>query len=176
MQRAAIERLLPGVFQRAVSPGSPLSAVLDAMQALHEPDELILSRVSEVFNARRTDERYLTMLAHWLNLSRIFPPRQTGEEPQRLPVPPGCMRELIANAARLSQQRGTTKGLQDFLEIATGLSPFRVEERVRAEDGAIVPYHVRLLAPQAARSFQELIGRIVEQEKPAYVTWELAWV
>src|SRR5688572_33459833 len=128
MQRAAIERLLPDVFQRALSPGSPLGAVLDAMQALHEPDEEILARVSEVFSARRTDERYLTMLAHWLDLGRIFPPRQAGDapldwQPQRLPMPAGCMRELIANAARLSQQRGTMQGLQEFLQIATGVSP-----------------------------------------------------
>jgi phage tail-like protein len=180
MQRAAIERLLPGVFQRALSTGSPLSAVLDAIQALQEPDEQILARLPEVFNARRTDERYLTMLAHWLNLARLFPARESEAlpdwRPQRLPVPAGCMRELVANAARLSQQRGTTQGLQSFLEIATGVSPFRIEERVCAEDGAIVPFHVRLLAPQAARACEELIERIVEQEKPAYVTWELAWV
>jgi phage tail-like protein len=180
MQRAAIERLLPSVFQRALLQQSPLMAVLDVMEDMHAPCERAIAAVADVFNARHTEERYLTMLAHWVNLDRIYPTPGEGSNsldwhPQVAPIAPGRLRELICNAAFLAQWRGTARGLQRFLEIATGVSPYVLQENVRAEDGTVVPYHVRLIAPLAAQVHQELIERIVEQEKPAYVTWELSW-
>jgi phage tail-like protein len=179
MQRAAIERLLPEVFQRAVEPASPLAAVLDVMESQHAPAEEALLGLADVFDPRRTDERFLTMLAHWVDLARLNPQRAGDTDldwrPQSWPIPAGRLRELIANAAELSQQRGTASGLVRFLEIATGTGPYTLEERVPGEDGMPIPYHVRLIAPRAAQPFEELVERIVEQEKPAYVTWELAW-
>lgn len=179
MQRAAIERLLPDVFQRAVEPGSPLAAVLDVMESQHGPAENALRNLPEVFDPRQTDERFLTMLAHWVDIARLIPQR-VGEveldwRPQAWPIPAGRLRELIANAAQLSQQRGTASGLLRFLEIATGAEPYALEERVPGDDGMPIPYHVRLIAPSAAHTLEELIRLIVEEEKPAYVTWELAW-
>jgi hypothetical protein len=46
---------------------------------------------------------------------------------------------------------------------------------VAGKDGLPVPFHVRVVAPEAAKSQRELVERIVALEKPAYVTWELAF-
>ena len=184
MQRAAIEQLLPSVFKRVLSehaPASPLDAVLDVMETMHAPCERAIDSVANVFDARHTEERFLTMLAHWVNLDRIFPKRAAegvpGDwRPQVAPLAPGRLRELIHNAAWLAQWRGTAAGLRRFLEIATGAAPFELQEEVPGEDRQIIPYHVRIVAPKSSQSQQALIVRIVEQEKPAYVTWELGWV
>jgi phage tail-like protein len=179
MHRAAIERLLPAVFQRAVEAKSPLAALLDVMESLHAPSEEALQRLPQVFDPRQTDERFLTMLSHWVDLARITAQRAGGMaldwRPQPSPIGAGRVRELIANAADLSQRRGTASGLLRFLEIATGAGPYELEEHVADEGGMLIPYHVRLVAPRAAEPQQELINLIVEEEKPAYVTWELAW-
>src|SRR5262249_9036543 len=95
--------------------------------------------------------------------------------PRPSPIPPGRLRELVSNAARLSQIRGTALALLQFLEIATGIAPYRLEESVTDRDGAGIAFHVPLIAPQAPRAPEALIHLIVEQEKPAYVTWELAF-
>lgn len=187
MRRAAIERLLPDVFQRALgsegsardTAGSPLAAVLDVMEHQHAPAEDALRRLPDVFDPRLADERFLTMLAHWVDLARLNPQRSGDVDldwrRQSWPIATDRLRELIANAADLSQRRGTASGLLRFLEIATGASPYAIEERVAGEGGVPIPYHVRLVAPRAAQPLTELIARIVEEEKPAYVTWELAF-
>jgi phage tail-like protein len=180
MQRAEIERLLPQVFQRTLRPGSPLQAVLEIIEELQAPAEDVLARLHEYFNPYWTDTRYLTMLAYWVNLEPIFPPRPAAtSEPDWSPrastIPSGRLRELIANAARLSGWRGTAYGLIKFLEIATGERGFRLEETVVGKDGLPLPFHVRIVAPESARAQRELIQRIVELEKPAYVTWELTF-
>lgn len=180
MQRAAIERLLPSVFQRGIHAGSPLAAVLDVMESMHAPSETALTHLDRVFDARSTDERFITMLMHWVNLEWLYATPGVGRmaldwRPRLSPIPPGRLRELISNAARLSQIRGTALALLQFLEIATGIGSYRLEERVTDRDGNVVAFHVRLVAPATARPLEQLIRLIVEQEKPAYVTWELAF-
>jgi phage tail-like protein len=180
MQRAAIERLLPSVFQRGITAGSPLAALLDLMESMHAPSETALAQLDQVFDARRTDERFVTMLVHWVNLEWLYPAQGVGSasldwRPRLCPIPPGRLRELVSNAARLSQIRGTTRALVQFLEIATGAAPFTVEESVPDRYGAVIAFHVRVTAPREAQPQEPLIRLIVEQEKPAYVTWELAW-
>jgi hypothetical protein len=180
MQRAAIERLLPSVFQRGIYPRSPLGAVLDVMESMHAPSETALAQLDRVFDARTTDERFITMLMHWVNLEWLYSTPEVGRaaldwRPRPAPIPPGRLRELVSNAARLSQIRGTSLALLQFLEIATGSGPYRLEETVTDRDGAVIAFHVRLIAPEAARPLETLIRLIVEQEKPAYVTWELAF-
>jgi len=180
MQRAEIERLLPQVFQRTLRLGSPLQAILEVIVDLQAPAEKILARLPEYFNPYWTDERYLTMLAYWVNLDPIFTPRPAAApepdwSPRPLSMPPGRLRELIASAAHLSSWRGTAHGLVRFLEIATGARGFRLEEAVAGKDGLPLPFHVRVVAPESATAQRELIERIVKLEKPAYVTWELVF-
>jgi hypothetical protein len=85
----------------------------------------------------------------------------------------GQLRELIAAAAYLSQWRGTAKGLKLFLETATGMSGFELVENVEDAGGDQPPFHIRILAPPEAQPHVALIERIVDQEKPAYVSYEL---
>jgi phage tail-like protein len=180
MRRAEIERLLPQVFQRTLHSGSPLQAILEVIEDLHAPAEDVLARLPEYFNPYWAEERYLTMLAYWVNLDPIFPPRPAAApepdwSPRASSIPSGRLRELIASAAHLSSWRGTAYGLVRFLEIATGTQGFRLEETVVGKDGLPVPFHVRIVAPESATAQRELIERIVKLEKPAYVTWELVF-
>ena len=47
MRRTEIERLLPAVFQRATTEGTPLLALLDVMESLHAPTERALVSLDE---------------------------------------------------------------------------------------------------------------------------------
>ena len=178
MEANRIQRLLPEVFRRCVRENSPLAAVLDTMETLHAPAEQTLSEVDRYFNTYRTPERFLPLLARWLDLHRITEPRRIdtpGNEwrPPPLFIEPGHLRELIAKAAHFSQWRGTAYGLRLFLETATGRAGFTTDEQVTGPDGKPKLYHIRVLAPPGSESQRALIERIIEQEKPAYVTYEL---
>ncbi len=180
MRASRIERLLPEVFQRCVRAGTPLSALLSAMESLHAPAEHTLSDVDSYFSAYRSPERFLSVLARWLDLDEITEPKHFNLQPDEwAPTPslvePGNLRELIASAAHFSQWRGTAYGLKRFLETAVGHPGFDIEEQVTGHDGLPRPYHVKVLAPKAAERQRALIERIVELEKPAYVTFELAF-
>ena len=176
MKREEIERLLPRVFRRTLRPGSPLLALLEVMEALHEPSEAALRRLDAALDPRRAPDAFVPLLARWLDLDRLFEQRPAGEgPPAAAPVTTGLgrLRELVAAAARLSQWRGTAKGLRDFLEIATGTPGFEIDERVSQADGWPRPFHVRIRAPASTAPHRALIERIIEQEKPAAITFEL---
>ncbi len=164
MKRLEIERLLPGVFQRAAGDGTPIAALLDAMEALHAPSQTALERLDENLDPRRASESFLPLLASWVNLNF---PVSSG---------PGRLRELIAAAAELSRWRGTRKGLLRFLELATGVTGFKLDEHVMDEQGKVRAFHVRVQAPAAIRAHRPMLERIIEREKPAHVTYELAFV
>ncbi|MCH9693178.1 MAG: phage tail protein [Gammaproteobacteria bacterium] len=178
MLRSQIENLLPAVFRRTLRDGQPLAALLQVMEDLHTPSETLFEQLPALVNPYSAPEHYLPMLAHWVNLDGIFPPHPPGDEispwlPRRSPIPAGRLRVLIAAAARLARWRGTTHGLREFLGIATGTTDFQIDENTTDSLGNAVPFHLRIVAPKATRHQQELIERIVQLEKPAYVTWEL---
>jgi hypothetical protein len=184
MKRNEIERLLPNVLRRTIRQDNPLPAILEVMSALHEPSEMLLERVDGVFNPFRTSDAMAPFLARWLDLERIFDEvpgftsaAHSGIPAERSPITTGlsCLRALIASASYLSQWRGTKKGLDHFLEIAVGTEGFTIEEQVIGPDGAPIPFHLRVIAPDAVRSHQALIERIIESEKPAYVTYQLVF-
>jgi hypothetical protein len=85
------------------------------------------------------------------------------------------LRELIANAPLLSKWRGTSYGLQLFLEVATGMRGFEINETVRGTNGLPRPFHIRVLALPEAEVYRVLIERIIRLEKPAHVTYELVF-
>jgi phage tail-like protein len=179
MKHSEIERLLPSVIQRAQPPGSPLAAVLDVMETLHEPVERTLAGLVACFNPRSCDTRFIMMLAHWVNLDRLYASDEVSDQgpdwtPRPAPIALGRLRELIAAAPKLAGLRGTTGGLKSFVEIATGLK-VAIDEAVTTEDGKRTPFHVRIVAPMEGQAHRELITRIVELEKPAYVTYELVF-
>jgi phage tail-like protein len=176
MRRARIEHLLPEILRRTVQRGRPLYALLDVMEAMHAPSERALVRLDSTLDPRRAPDRFVPYLARWVDLEPIFDrvPREYGTTPT-IPITTGLgrLRELIAAAAYLSQWRGTARGLVRFLEIATGASGFEVDEQVEESDGEVRSYHLHIRAPESTEPHRVLIERIIELEKPAYVTYKL---
>jgi len=179
MKRNEIEALLPGVFQRTLYPNSPLFAILEVMEALHAPAEEVLERLPAYFNPYHTSDEFTPYLAQWVDMTRVLSDEPDAFAPGGAPLGfasgLGRLRDLIASAALLSKWRGTKKGLTLFLEVATGVAGFSIQEQPPGKDGQPQPFHIRIQAPDAARVYHSLIERIVEQEKPAYVTYELIY-
>ncbi len=178
MKHQGIEQLLPGIFQRTARMGSPLYALLQVMEALHGPSEAALEDLDTKFNPRRTPDAFVPFLARWVDLERILERAVPGQRSKTnlpsevLSTGLGNLRELVACAARLSKWRGTRYGLIRFLQAATGESGFEVIEN---QDSTGEPrlFHLVFRAPGTLRMHRSLLERIVESEKPAYVTYEL---
>ncbi|MCB9423113.1 MAG: hypothetical protein H6667_25155 [Ardenticatenaceae bacterium] len=161
-QRRELARLLPHVFQRTFGPGeNVLSAYLGAMIALQEPDMTILSSLARYFDPEFADDIYIPFLAQWVNMSDLL------DENNTFPGGMQRLRNLILDVIPLAQWRGTRMGLQMFLETATGLTGFHIAESESQ------PYHVIISCPQEAAPLRTFVDKIVEREKPAYVTHEL---
>lgn len=180
MKHNEIIKLLPVVYQRCINPGTPISALLDVMEGMHAPSEQILENIDSYFNPITAPEPFVRYLAKWVDLGRYLG-EESSEEADisrtfAVSIEPGRLRALIALAAGLSQWRGTAKGLKLFLETATGVNGFRLEEQVNQDKGPSRVFHFRVMAPQAAARFQDLITNIINGEKPAYVTYELEFV
>ena len=181
MKPSEIARLLPGVFQRTIHPGSPLLALLEVMELLQAPAEEILENLDGFFDPYRAPERFVPYLARWVDLESLLADMPEGVSAAPCMATPSFpsglahLRELIAAAAYLSQWRGTEKGLKLFLETATGLEGFRINSQVYDENGSVRPFHILVQAPATASAYRGLIERIIEREKPAYVTYELAF-
>ena len=179
MKRNEIAQLLPAIFQRTLSEGNPLTALLEVMETLHEPSEAVLAQLDGFFDPRRTSDGFVPFLAYWTNLTGLFDDTVKAKDQfafSRATISSGVgrLRELIAGAAYLSQWRGTQKGLLLFLQTATGLGDFKIQENIDLEGNA-KPFHVCVRAPKESAQYKQLIERIVESEKPAYVTYELAF-
>lgn len=159
MKRERIAELLPTVFRRALPHSPPLAAVLGVMEAMHGPSENALAHFGDALNPRTAPDRFVPFLASWTGLDFV----SEGATPIDL----SRLRELIAMSSILAKWRGTATGLILFVEIATGLRGFSVEEPR--------PFHFVLRAPLAALPWQELIERIVATEKPAYVTSDVVY-
>lgn len=178
MKQKAIEFLLPEIFRRTVREGRPLDAILRTMEDLHAPSTEILGRLDAYLDPYRTPDSFVPYLAHWLDLERLFDDPNddyTVPEEGRNPISSGLgrLRELIAWASFLSQRRGTRQGLLKFLEVATGIPGFAIDEELKGSDGRPIPFHIRVRAPKAARVHRSLLDRIITLEKPAYVTYDL---
>ena len=140
MKKGQIKRLLPAVFQGAVRPGNPLSAILDVMESMHVPSEAALDSLDVNFNPYRAPDAFVPYLASWVDLEVLLDvPR--SESPTSMPslsTGLGRLRELTAAAVTLSRWRGTRKGLCLFLETATGAKGFDVDEQVVGADGKVL--------------------------------------
>ena len=191
MRSAEIARLLPDVFQYAlrppdagvVEPDRRMAALLTVMESLHEPVEDVLDTLHEHLDPRLAPARFVPYLAGWVDLDWLLmaAPGQPITGPVPLATGMDRLRELVAAASYLARWRGTARGLLRFLDAATGMPGFGVEENVTVVETAdgprrrSRPFHIRVLAPPAAEPYRPLIERIVAAEKPAYVTYELAF-
>ena len=176
MKHSDIQKLLPMVYQRSLQEGAPLDALLDAMVSMFTPAETVLENIATYFSPYTAPDAFVRYLAKWVDLDRYLgttTERQHVTQPLPVVIEPGRLRELVAKAARLSQWRGTAKGLKLFLETATGVGGFQIDESVSDKDGVVRVFHIRIRAPQVAAQFQQLVTRIVNGEKPAYVTYDI---
>jgi phage tail-like protein len=175
VKQTQIKKLLPWVYQRTAQPGNPLTALLEVMQDLHAPVEANLSQLDSMFDPRRTQDSFVPYLAGWVDLGILLDVSRGGGFSPSMTFPTGVgrLRELTASAARLSEWRGTKKGLELFLRIATGSEGFVINEQATGVDGKIKPFHLQVIAPNELVTHRALLERIIELEKPAYVTYEL---
>ncbi|HKV88854.1 MAG TPA: phage tail protein [Candidatus Dormibacteraeota bacterium] len=174
MNRTEIGRLLPAVFQRTIGTTTPLDALLEVMEDLQAPSEEVLAGLDRYFDPRRAPDPFVPFLARWVDLERaLLQPAPHYYRPGSAEAPlqsgMGRLRELVASAAYLSMWRGTVTGILRFLEVATGLGGFAVDEHVPGR-----PFHVRFTGPKEAAPYAAMVNRIIDMEKPAYVTFELA--
>jgi hypothetical protein len=177
VQRHAVERLLPTMFQLAARPGSPLDAALHVLADLHEPDEALLASVESIFDPYRTPDAFVPWLTRWVGLDWLVAdetddPGAPPGTPWRDPIdahPPGLghLRDVVAAGAELAQWRGTEVGMRLFLTAATGISGFAVSEPPGR------PFHLEVTAPAEAAPYAALLRRIVNRTKPASTTAEL---
>jgi phage tail-like protein len=177
VNQTLIKRILPGVFRHGCAAGSPLSAVLDAMVTLLQPVDELLEEIDRYFDPQNTPSRFVNFLAQWVDLGVLLESVFEGRVLPALQFPTGedKVRNLIAQAAHLSQWRGTSKGLVEFLETATGTTGFVLEENVNGPEGSVQPFHFRLKAPASLQCCDRLVRAVVDLEKPAYVTCEIAY-
>jgi phage tail-like protein len=177
MKQNSIARLLPAIFQQTIQPGTPLAALLALMERLPAPDEAVLERLETFFNPYQTPANFVPFLASWVDMEWIL--LEDSQEFSSLipPLPSGIgrLRELVASATFLAQWRGTAQGLLSFLEIASGVQGFTIEECVPGPDGRPRAFHIAVHAPSATARYQTLLQRIIEAEKPAYVTYDLVF-
>ena len=183
MKRADIELLLPEIFRRTLPPldipqveSNPLALFLDVMEMFHAPDETVIASLDRYFDPYRAPDQFAAYLAGWVDLDDIWvanPQEFAAATVPRFPAGVGRLRELIASAAYLSRWRGSARGLLTFLETATGVSGFTVDEQVLDDEDQPIPFHIRVNVPSAAAAYRPLIERIIIKEKPAYVTYEI---
>ena len=155
--------LLPEVINATATPGSPLTALCEAANDMHDPVVAVLDDLDALLDPFRTEARFVRYLAGWVDLGWLGANDSGAGTGMRL----SRLRDVIGASAQLSARRGTPAGLKRFLHLATGLDGFGVE---------VVPgaFHMRVRVPEAARDQLELIGHLVRALRPAHVTSEVA--
>lgn len=173
MQADAIVRMLPSVFQTEFDASdrrgsSPLAALLAVMDTMHAPVESVLESVDRPFAPYRAPDPFVAYLTLWVDLAWLVLP---GVDDVRIPVPGGTgrLRDLVAAASELSADRGTAKGLARVLELATGVRPVTVANDPER------PFGVRVTMPAESQAVEPLVRRIIENQKPAHVTYDLVY-
>ena len=178
MRPDRIARFLPEIYRATLgTKHGVLDGLLETMDALHGPSEQVLGELDGYIDPARTPDRFLPMLASWLDLAPYLDwtgGRRNFGEPR---FTPGMdkLRLLVTRAADLNARRGTRAELEEFLSIATGTTEFAVEENPPDLQGMPRPFHLRVHAPDSAKRYDDLIARIVEGERPAYVTFEIVY-
>lgn len=160
--RAAM--LLPEVIRRGAGPGTPLGALLDVMESMHEPAEAALLGLPAMLDPQRTRDDFVPFLASWVGLDDVIPDGAEFEAGS------GRLRQLVATSAVRARRRGTLDGLRETLTIATGRNDLSVDDTVVGPDGGVLPFHVNIVVPADAVGLLDLVNRLVEHEKPAFVT------
>ena len=72
MNREQLEKLLPAIFQRTCTEGSPLAAILDTMVELLEPVYALLKKSELYFSAQHAPLEFVPFLAAWVDLEVLL--------------------------------------------------------------------------------------------------------
>ncbi|KFF59532.1 hypothetical protein JF66_10600 [Cryobacterium sp. MLB-32] len=155
--------ILPEVFQVSAARSAPLRALIGVTADLQQPVLDVLDAVETIVHPYRAPDQLVTYLASWVDLDWL-----TGMTPgQGSGVEAARQRDLVANAADLSARRGTPAGLVRFLQLATGVGGFAVDD-----DPGV--FHVVVHVPADAADRVDLVQRIVAVMKPAHITHALS--
>lgn len=183
MHKEKIKRLLPSVFQQSIKSGDPLDAFLDVMELLHEPAEAILNNIDNYYNPYQTPDSFLPYLASWVDISQYFgdfshelhDENERHQKQHHCPIPSGmgCLRELVSSASHLSRWRGTSRGLVALLETAIAIKGITIDEKIADDSGVLRPFYMEVLVPKSAEHYKLFLEKIIELEKPVYVTYRL---
>jgi phage tail-like protein len=166
-------QFLPALYQ---SPdGEFLRRFLGGLEYLWTPMEGFLEDVSALYDTRQAPVEILPWLASWVGLvlDANWP-----ENKRRL---------LVRKAVHLYQWRGTRKGIEEFLEVYTGIRPQISEpfqgsvigpETVIGADAVIgdVPEHcfvVTVFVSEGEEINERAIRAILDAEKPAHTAYDL---
>ncbi|MCF8111194.1 MAG: hypothetical protein K9J85_06860 [Desulfobacteraceae bacterium] len=173
MKHEEIKKILPSMFREAVSAQSPLDSIVGVMETLHRNTEVMLEEIDAVFDPIRTNKDFVWYLAGWVDLDWIYKQSESDTGCLKAALNTEDFRKLISLAWYLSKWRGTAEGLKLFLETATGVDGFEIKENPEGDNGGIMPFHIEITVPEAASGKRHLVERIIENEKPAYVTYNM---
>lgn len=159
---------------------------LKVFELAFEPDVKTLDGLWAYFNPRLAPEGLLPFLAHWVGW-QMSPDLSLHQQ-----------RDLIAQALDIYRWRGTRKGLRLSLHLATGLPldpapgqppAITIQETFgsglvlgeahlgsEAIMGGTKPFHfsVTVVQPPDVDVDETLIRKTIEQEKPAFCTYDLS--
>ena len=165
MASASLRHCLPEVFASSCVEGSPMAALVAAADRMHQPVAEVLDHLDAYVDPFRTRPELVAYLASWVDLDWLTLPDAEGTARSSLPLGHAPLRDLICARAELSATRGTAAGLVRFLELATRVRGFAVEDA-----GG---FHLRVRVPAEAADQADIVARIVRAMKPAHVTAEI---
>lgn len=172
MEPRRILHYLPQNYQVAAATGqNVLMAMLSVMDSMHAPSERVLGSLDSYFDPYRAPDAFVLMQAGWLGLDRYFEwsGGSYGQGDPSFPTGIGRLRLLIGEYPLLVRGRGTRSALTRFLEVATGLSGFAIEDGSKSGED----FHVLVHAPRSASPLANFVRAIVAGERPAHATWDV---
>lgn len=175
MESRQILRYLPENYQLAAADRQGvLSAMLAVMEGMHAPVDRVLRSLDAFVDPFRAPEAFVLMQASWLGLDRYFDwsGGSVGAGDARFAAGTDRLRLLIAEFPELVRSRGTRASLTRFLDVATGVRGFRVEDGMQSGSA----FHITVHVPSDAAPLLGLVERIVAGERPAHATWEIRMI
>lgn len=169
MDADRLTALLPECLRQVVPASPAFQALLAVMAGLHAPIESRLAGLEQLFDPWRTPDPFLPRLAAWLDLDRLL---DLPDEAQLLSTGTACLRHWLAGAVEAGRWRGTAKGLQRLLELATGTIGFVIIE----DPPGAPPFHLQVQAPASLTAHQSLLEALINEGKPAHATAELRFL
>lgn len=172
MEQARILRYLPENYELAAADRSgALWSILGVMDAMHAPVEQVLKSIDAYVDPHRAPDPFVFMQASWLGLDRYFDwsGGSAGAGEPMFAAGTDRLRLLVAEFPIIVRSRGTRRSLTRFLDVATGVSGFLVEDGAKAESA----FHIIVHVPAGADPLFDLVDRIVAGERPAHATYEL---